>query len=176
MSAEEWRIHLAEFADWYLGTVSAAHRSPASDRPRGFRLRREPATARQLDAAEERLGVPLPPSLRGFLTASNGFGPVSQYTEALRSCEEIDWFRSTHPGCVNTVGGTGDRDVLLHALCLTRGEDVILLDTRTASADGEYGAYLFAVKYGELDERYAGFGEVVLAGHAEIEWHRTHCV
>ncbi|MFF6999585.1 SMI1/KNR4 family protein [Streptomyces sp. NPDC008313] len=175
MTVEDRRFQPARNSDSFDRATPVGYDKVTSSQP-GSRPGRVPATSEQVRAAEARLGVPLPPSLWAFLLVSNGCGPVSQYTEALRPCEEIDWFRRTHPAFVDSRRDTEDHDLFLHALCLTRGADAILLDTRTVSADGEYGAYLFAVKYGELDERYSSFDEVVLAGRSEIEWHREHCV
>jgi hypothetical protein len=106
---------------------------------------------------------------------------VSVWTDALCSCEEIDWFHNTHEAFIDGYReGTDDFDeeigednIFLNALSLARGQDTILLDTRRVSAEGEYEAYLFAVKYGDLREPCTSFNEVIAKGRAQIEYVRS---
>jgi hypothetical protein len=178
VTAEQWRPYLTEYSDWYLRVRGLTTENMV---PRAGSLTREqvsarwlgyqPATGQEIAATEERLGVRLPPSLHGFLLASNGWGPVAKWTEALTSCNEIDWFRSTHPEFVEAVQETDDDgydDIFEHCLNIARGEDAFLLDTRQVSADGEYDAYLLAVKYGELSAPCKSFSQLIVLGRAQI--------
>ena len=177
VNAEQWRLYLAEYNDWYLQLTASVHRG-TEEQPQRRWLGCEPAGEQQIAATEERLGVRLPPSLRGFLLASNGWGPVSAYTSMLSPCEQIDWFHNTHDDFIDgfreAAEDVGDEiaedEMFLHALSLAEGEDTILLDTRNASAEGEYEAYLLHVGGGHLSEPCSSFSEIIAHGRAEIEF------
>lgn len=185
VTAEEWRAYLAAYSTWYLsdpGDRGHVWERLSEEQRRAQWMGREPATAQQIAAAEQRLGIVLPPSLRGFLLASNGFGPVSEWTHGLCSAEEIAWFRDEDEAFIDGyLSGAADfgeeideeTDVFLNALSVAYGEDTILLDTVHLSPDGEYEAYLLAVKYGDLHERCASFSAAIAKGRAEIERLRT---
>jgi hypothetical protein len=180
VTAEQWRPYLAEYSDWYLRVrgltaenmvprVGSLAREQVSARWLGY----QPATEQAIAVTEERLRVKLPPSLRGFLLTSNGWGPVAGWVPALSSCDEIDWFRNTHPEFVEALQETFAEDddyddIFEHCLNIGWGEDAFLLDTRKVSADGEYDAYLLAVKYGEMSSRCRSFSELIALGRAQI--------
>jgi hypothetical protein len=127
------------------------------------------------------------------LTPDRENGPLPVTAEQWRAflAEYSDWYLSKEPAHWNNLteeqrrtrwlgrldayrkaGGLevdGEDDIFLHALSLAQGEDTILLDTRSVSAEGEYDAYLFAVKYGALPEPCTSFSEVIAEGRAEIE-------
>ena len=185
VTAEEWRPYLAEYSASYLSDpVNREHvwASLSEEQRQAEWMGREPATAEQIAAAEQRLGIALPPSLRGFLAASNGWGPVSAWTDGLCSTERIEWFRDHDEAFVDGyLSGAEDSpdgideetDIFLNALSVAYGEDTILLDTVHKSPDGEYEAYLLAVKYGELHETCASFSAAIAKGRTEIEDLRT---
>jgi hypothetical protein len=181
-TAEEWRPYLSEYSDWYLRisglTVEDAIPLlglPTAEQISARWLGYEPATGEMIATAEERLGVSLPPSLRGFLMASNGWGAaVSQQADAILSCGEIDWFRNTHPGFFPDAHEPIDpeeRDLwAFFARCLnvSQGGDAFLLDTGEVSANGEYSTYLFTVKYGALDDPSESFSELIALGREQL--------
>jgi hypothetical protein len=185
VTAEQWRLYLAEYNDWYLSGLTEEDRQFfARDMPHEFSAQwfgREPATEQMIAATEERLGVRLPPSLRGFLLASNGWGPVSAYTSILSPCEEIDWFPNAEEdymdGYQSVYEDEGEEmpedDMYLHALSLAKGDDTILLDTRSASAEGEYDAFLLHLGGGHLSEPCKSFSEIIAHGRAQIEFVRS---
>src|SRR4249919_1028370 len=51
------------------------------------------ATETEINSAEQRLGVQLPPSYRAFLAEGNGFDHIGPFIYRLYGTEEIDWFR-----------------------------------------------------------------------------------
>ena len=181
VTSEEWRPYLAEYSAWYLSEpVNREHawRHLSEAQRQAEWMGREPATAEQIADAEQRLGIALPPSLRGFLLASNGWGPVSEWTDGLCSAAEIEWFRDDNEAFIDGyLGGAEDvgeevdeeTDLFLNALSVAYGEDTILLDTLHKSPDGEYEAYLLAVKYGELHETCSSFSAAIAKGRAQIE-------
>lgn len=185
VTAEQWRAYLTEYSDWYLRVTGLTIEdvddtvpmlSPITTRQISARwLGHEPATGQMIAETEERLGVKLPPSLRGFLLVSNGWGPVSEWTDALSPCDDIDWFRNTHPAFFPSGDGQvtdNEEDTIVffgRCLSIARGEDAFLLDTGEVSADGEYDAYLLAVKYGDAEGPCKSFSELIALGRAEIE-------
>ena len=141
VTAEEWRPYLAEYSEWYLSDPADREyiwgRLSEEQRQAEW-MGREPATAEQIAAAEQRLGIMLSPSLRGFLLATNGWGPVSEWTDGLCSTEEIKWFRDDNEAFIDGyLSGAEDSreeideetDIFLNALSVAYGEDTILLDT-----------------------------------------------
>jgi hypothetical protein len=187
VTAEQWRAYLTEYSDWYLRVTGLTVDDVGDYDPRLPELNpvtrqqvsarwlgHEPASEEAIAAAEERLGVRLPPSLRGFLLVSDGWGPVSEWTDALLPCDQLDWFSHTHPGFFpDGAGGIPDDDdgnfeFFANCLNVARGEDAFLLDTTAVSADGEYEAYLFAVKYGDPGDALSSFSALIAEGRAEI--------
>ncbi|PJE95580.1 glucan synthesis protein [Streptomyces carminius] len=187
VTPEEWRAYLTEYSDWYLSGLDeeklkklvkykGVDERQVAERWLGY----EPAGERELAETEERLGVRLPPSLRGFLKVSNGWGPVAGWIGGLLPCREIDWFHEVDDTFVDTaeeeVPETEEERAehreftafLRRCLTVAYGEDAFLLDTGKVTADGEYEGYLLAVKYGDFEGPYPSFGALVLAGREEI--------
>jgi len=60
------------------------------------------ATEEQINAAEARLGITLPPDYRAFLQVTNGWRYITRFIPRLWSTEEIDWLRFTdQSGVIN---------------------------------------------------------------------------
>jgi hypothetical protein len=126
---------------------------PARVRPlaeRGW-LGAPPATEAELGALEARLGIPLPPSYRSFLAASNGFVLPGCFVPALRSTESVEWLREAMPDLLDAYANAdaGDDAALLQAALLISEQELVgtavyLLDPRRPDADGEWSALLFA--------------------------------
>jgi hypothetical protein len=55
-----------------------------------------PATDTQIATAERRLGLPLPPSYRAFLSVSNGWQLLNDAIWRVWGTDEIQWFKRTH--------------------------------------------------------------------------------
>lgn len=177
VTAEEWRAYLTEYSDWFVRVIedTVPVMRLSAGQARAPWLGNQPATPEMIAATEERLGVRLPPSLRGFLLASNGWGHMmAAGVDAISSCDEIDWFRNTHPGFFPEeaeLAGREDHHVYaIFARCLNvaQGSDAFLLDTGEVSAEGEYDAYLFAIKYGALASPCKSFGELIALGREEV--------
>jgi SMI1 / KNR4 family (SUKH-1) len=181
VTAEQWRAYLTEYSDWFLRLTGLTVEDtvpmvgPSAEQVSARWLGYEPATEEMIAATEERLAVRLPPSLRGFLLASNGWGAmVSQGADVISSCDEIDWFRNTHPGFFPDEDELAEREdrhvyaIFARCLNVTQGADAFLLDTGELSADGEYDAYLFAIKYGTLEPPCKSFSDLIALGREEI--------
>jgi hypothetical protein len=179
---EEWRAYLTEYSDWALRSMdeeeladlldprfqlilSGLSEQQVSSRWLGY----EPADEQLIAATEERLGVPLPPSLRAFLLTSNGWWRVAGWIDSLHPCADIEWFTKCFgEGWLNEDNDRSD-DVFRYGLVIARGEDVFLLDTSDVLENGEYRAYLLAVKYGELSDPCDSFSELLTLGREEYK-------
>jgi hypothetical protein len=104
-----------------------------------------PASPAQIDTAEVRLGVRLPPSYREFLAASNGWQQVAQEAGKLLPVESIDWFADDHQEWIDAYADAEEHTGLRRAILLSDGtEAVILLATEIPGAPDECQAWYFA--------------------------------
>ena len=104
-----------------------------------------PASPEQIDVAEARLGVRLPPSYREFLAVSNGWQQVAQEAGRLLPVESIDWFAADHQEWIDAYADAEEHTGLRRAILLSEGtEAVILLATEIPGAPGECQAWYFA--------------------------------
>ncbi|NEQ45574.1 MAG: hypothetical protein F6K00_19340 [Leptolyngbya sp. SIOISBB] len=65
------------------------------------------AAVEEIAAAEDRLGIQLPPSYKAFLRVSKGFGWQSESAQvgALLSTNKIEWLSSYDPEWIEIYGG-----------------------------------------------------------------------
>ncbi|MGW4020974.1 SMI1/KNR4 family protein [Streptomyces sp. NPDC005009] len=128
-----------------------------------------PAAEEEIAAAEERLGVRLPPSYRRFLAASNGWRLDGGSVHRLGAAHEIDWFGDPFGMTPAYQEGLTERsteqEVLLagmwrRALQLETDSDMsyALLDPGDAGEDGEWALYVYKGWSGEHPDRYPSFG------------------
>lgn len=116
-----------------------------------------PATEEQIAAAEKRLGVTLPPSYRAFLKVSNGWRHMGLYDTGLVPVQEIDLARIAVPDYIQPwLNELTDDDTdwegvdyhhLTDALLISKGgysEELLLLNPKVTTPDGEWQAWLFA--------------------------------
>jgi len=124
----------------------------------------KPATKREIQDLEQRLGVTLPASYREFLRLSNGWRRTTPFVSRIRPTEEVDWFHvenehwvevfSQH-GCqkpdeeyyVYGPQGAADHraEHMASLLQISDVEDgVYLLNPMAVTPDGEWEAWFFA--------------------------------
>ncbi|ARF63604.1 MULTISPECIES: SMI1/KNR4 family protein [Streptomyces] len=182
---EEWRGFLKRYGELYVKVraddeevedLLDEEQSEALDR--GERvvpwLGETPAREEALAASEERLGVRFPPSLRGFFLASDGWMPLDGWVDGIHPCDRVVWMRDSEAG--SRVIGTyasipGNEDevrLFRRSVEIARGEDYWLLDPTDVGPDGEWAAYEFAPKYGDITE-YPGFSALVHSGYESME-------
>lgn len=125
------------------------------------------ASEQQLQKAEERLKIKLPPSYRAFLGACNGWRQASESVPVIRAVEDIRWFRKEHRdwyeayqmsaeplsiieqdyfNYTQTDCVSFDIKHLAQALCISEiGDDaVLLLNPMVVWPDGEWETWFFA--------------------------------
>lgn len=140
------------------------------------------ATEQQIAALEGRLGVPLPPSYRWFLQASNGFLQPGVIVPRLLGTDEVDWFRVAHQETIDAwnlgagagpEGFAGGPDAFeqylpaaLQVSAVERiGTAVYLLNPEVVDGEGEWEAFYFAHWVPGVN-RYPSFRALM---HAEQE-------
>ncbi|MFD3956241.1 MULTISPECIES: SMI1/KNR4 family protein [Streptomyces] len=182
---EEWRRFLERYDERYM-------KSEASDRELVDLLDEDqldlleeegrleqwlgeaPAREEELAAAEERLGVRFPPSLRGFFLASNGWKRVKGWVDLVQPCGDVAWMRESEagPDLIQIYGEDPDNDdyvqLFRRSIEVAAGEDLWLLDPTDVGPDGEWAAYLFAPKYGDLQE-FSSFSALFHDGYEDME-------
>ena len=115
-------------------------RSQGHEIPDPLPASRAPATEAQIVREEARLGVRLPPSLRTFYLQSNGHGVVGNFVWAVRSVEQIGWFRDVEPDLFDILV---DSDAAIARCLLVSGEadaSYWLLDPGEVDSRGEWRA------------------------------------
>lgn len=170
--ADDWSTLLTRLNSTLLNSDTWKQQIPAGARSAGWCGLR-PASEEEILAAEERLGVTLPPSYRSFLGFSNGWRPYNSVIERLLPVQEIEWLRTADPEGVAAFLEFYRADVLTdeeyldyadpdhsetlrkeyHPDCLVVGmprwpspvgRERLLLNPKVISADGEWEAIFFA--------------------------------
>jgi len=177
VDAEQWRPFLKRWSEEWI----AAH-DPENDQPLDEAVVRDgwlgfaPAAEEEIAAAEARLGVSLPPSLREFLAVTNGWRDAGNFIYRLASTAELGWLRDLDPGWIDAFGaamdGALDEDddeyegvtpMLRRALQLSLDGDcaVMFLDPGDVDAGGEWAGYWLASWSGEGPERFGSFYDLM---------------
>jgi len=69
------------------------------------------ATEQQLEKAEKKLGVRLPPSYRAFLRATNGWQSASRSVPVLCGVVDVNWFKKKHREWIAAYQFSGTPDL-----------------------------------------------------------------
>ncbi|OON77007.1 SMI1/KNR4 family protein [Streptomyces tsukubensis] len=182
---EEWRDFLQRYGERYLHScadddelVDLLDEDQLDLLDEGGRvdawLGEEPAREEGLVAAEERLGVRFPPSLRGFFLASDGWTHLDAWVEGVHPCGRVAWMRDGDAGMRVTAvydsipGNEDDVRLFRRSIEIARGEDFWLLDPTDVGPDGEWAAYEFAPKYGN-PTRYPSFAALFHSGYEGMD-------
>lgn len=153
-----------------------------------------PATDAEIEQAQTRLKIKLPPSYRNFLTVSNGWRNLDDLICRLFSTQEIEWLATRNQELIDAwmtgavIGGEifisddayfvyGDeqdtcllRDEYLQTALEIGGnpqEQLILLNPQVIFEDGEWEAWLFAHWFPGA-QRYRSFRELMLHMHSSL--------
>ncbi|MFJ3706237.1 MULTISPECIES: SMI1/KNR4 family protein [Streptomyces] len=173
-TSQEWRGFLERYGELYVHAysdgdelVDLLEEEELEAFDRGERVKpwlgEAPAREEALAAAEERLGVRFPPSVRGFFLASDGWTPLAaSWVGGVRPCDRVVWMRDSEAGRSVTEiydsipGNEEEVHLFRRSVEIAHGEDFWLLDPTDVGPEGEWAAYKFAPKYGN-PSRYPNF-------------------
>ncbi|MEU1075164.1 MULTISPECIES: SMI1/KNR4 family protein [unclassified Streptomyces] len=139
----------------------------------------EPADEERLLALEERLGRPLPPSLRSFLQVTDGWRHAGHFVYRLAGTEQIDWCGDPH-GMRDIWLESGEEDedeeavreaeVWQRSLQLSLESDMVdvLLDPDDVDERGEWAVRTYASWRGSPPDRYESFKHFMEAMYEEF--------
>ncbi|MFI1188954.1 SMI1/KNR4 family protein [Streptomyces californicus] len=181
----EWRDFLERYGELYVRVRADDEEvddllddEQSEARDRGERvepwLGEPPAGEEALAASEERLGVRFPPSLRAFFLASDGWTRLDGWVDGIHPCDRVVWMRDSEAGgrvigiYASIPGNEDEVRLFRRSIEIARGEDYWLLDPTDVGPDGEWAAYEFAPKYGDLTD-YPGFSALVHSGYESME-------
>jgi hypothetical protein len=169
----EWQEFLRSYSADYLRVATAAELARLDEAQREDQwLGYAPASEEAVRAAEERLGVQLPPSYRNFLLASNGWRAIDCLLYELVKVEEIGWFRDVEAELwldwsqFGDTADQGDRSVLVSG---PADGDYWVLDGDNIGPDGEWTAYSWPLSSGLDPEPYPSFGALVVSARETFE-------
>jgi SMI1 / KNR4 family (SUKH-1) len=160
----------AEFLDrwsseWLSSGADQLARLPEEVRGAGY-LGFDPASEQQLEVAERRLGVELPPSYKDFLGTSNGWRLTSPFIYRVWPVEKIEWFRVRNRDWIDAwqeawpdAPGDWEGTQMEGTLEVSDEGDsaILLLNPGTVDDDtGEWEAWFFS-NWGPGAKRYRSF-------------------
>ncbi|QEU97242.1 SMI1/KNR4 family protein [Streptomyces kanamyceticus] len=167
MEIVEWGPFLNRWSEEWAQARAAGESVPG--RGLGF----DPVDPARLAALEERLReweieAPLPPSLRAFLTVTDGWREAGGFVQLLAGAQDIEPYDDPYDlgemYDAELTEDSADADVLLagmwgRALRLSLESDAtdVLLDPGDVDADGEWAVYLYHGWGGQEPTRYASF-------------------
>jgi hypothetical protein len=197
LAALDWQSFLKKWSDDvihlidsnHLGQYVPQHMEALKTGYLGF----PGANALEIDAAEKKLGLRLPPSYKAFLRVSNGWRQVAMDAEDgfLYSVNQIGWFRELQPQSLRAwLSGTGSLDAsdeqyfvygakqdsvhlrdsyLKDCLAISSQIDsaIYLLNPHVVDSNGEWEAWFFGYKLPGAN-RYQSFQEMMQAEYQRV--------
>lgn len=100
MSHDAWRTLLETWSQALLDEPEIGDGLPAEVRASGW-LGYPPASHDVISAAEQRLGVHLPPSYRTFLSVTNGWRDTGYFIQDVWPAAEIDWYAARNQDLID---------------------------------------------------------------------------
>lgn len=134
---------------------------PLDDEVRAGWLGFEPASEAELEAAEQRLGRALPPSLRAFLRLTNGWKDAGTSVYRLAGTAELAWLRDTTDAHWAEAYGGDERIARSLRLSLAGDACVLFLDPMDVGPGGEWAAYELASWSGMGPVRHDSFDKLM---------------
>ncbi|AEW92825.1 MULTISPECIES: SMI1/KNR4 family protein [Streptomycetaceae] len=173
LTVTEWRQFLGDYSSTFLNSGylreaesegRAKYMLSRTQRKAGW-LGYEPASEEAVLAAEERLGVRLPPTYRNFLLTSNGWKSIGELD--LLTVDEIGWFPDLSPqvfewwSSPDTEFSAENLEVLKRCLLISNDNGGSggnwLLHADGVGEDGEWTAYEWWPGEGGDPEPYDNF-------------------
>ncbi|MEV0847708.1 SMI1/KNR4 family protein [Streptomyces sp. NPDC049954] len=162
-----WREFLERWNTEWLAVTAPEDRERALPEG-GSRLGYAPAGADRIAALEQRIGLPLPPSFRGFLEVSDGWREAGCFISRLSGADGVEWYGDPYDQAEGWADllpeEPSERDLLEHGmwgrswqLALESDATEVLLDPGDPGPDGEWPVYVWA-SWRDGPERHASFG------------------
>ncbi len=192
LPALDWSLFLRKWSDEVLALIQSdalLHTTPIrKEAIQAGYLGYAAAAEQEIAATEKRLGLPLPPSYKNFLRASNGWRQIAMDAEdgRLHPVSRIGWFRDLQPQSLRGwLSGTGNMDAtdaqyfvygekqdsvnlrdsyVKEALAISTEIDsaIYLLNPKVVDSNGEWEAWYFGYKLPGAN-RYRSFQEMMEA-------------
>lgn len=168
MNKTKWKAFLTDYNRELLSYEDVVESLPCELIKTGW-LGQNGAPDAQVEAAERRLGICLPPSYRTFLKVSNGWRAPSISIRALLQAAEVVWFREQYQDWIDAYVGPSEgsppisdqeyfiygakqdcvrfrTEYLQKALQISTEDDsaVVLLNPEVVTPEGEWEAWFFA--------------------------------
>ncbi|MBE1535986.1 SMI1/KNR4 family protein [Actinomadura algeriensis] len=173
MNRDEWRPWPKRWSEEWI----TAH-DPEKDRPLDPEVVRDgwlgyrPASPDEIATLEARLGLTLPPSLRGFLETTNGWRDAGHFIHRLGGTSDIGFLRDMRPTLIEAYDEVyGDEPEMENDVSplLRRSVKISLdgdscdlfLDPEDADSHGEWAAYKLASWSGMGPVRQHSFGHLM---------------
>ncbi|WP_168211268.1 SMI1/KNR4 family protein [Actinosynnema sp. ALI-1.44] len=136
----------------------------------------EPADEAAVVAAEDRLGVRLPPSYREFLLTTDGWRNAGMFVWRLRDTSNLGWLRDIEPFWAGDWEGLegepepDDDNKFTRGLMISLEADagVLFLDPGDVDEAGEWAAYSLFTWRAEAPSRFASFTALMQDLYAEF--------
>jgi cell wall assembly regulator SMI1 len=187
MADIDWDSFLRQWSRQIIDTGKYNHSLPPDVIASGW-LGFPGATEEQLQEAESRLGVQLPPSYRQFLATTNGWRMTGTFIYRLWSTEEVDWFRTRNQDWIDAYTEAGadpvpDSQYFVYGpeqdpiwmrpeylptmleVSDTGQEAIYLLNPNIVTPEGEWEAWFFGNWLPGAD-RYRSFWDMMQAEYA----------
>ncbi|WP_067800292.1 SMI1/KNR4 family protein [Actinomadura formosensis] len=172
MEREEWRPFLKRWSEEWISSHDPEHdHALDADVAREGWLGFAPAPAKAIARLAERLGLPLPPSLRGFLEVTDGWRDAGMFIYRLGGTAEIGFMRDMDASWIAAYGHDhGDAEyaaatgaLLRRAVQISLDGDasVLFLDPDDIDDHGEWAAYELASWSGEGPQRKSSFYDLM---------------
>lgn len=168
MPGHDWKAFLTRWSEEFLSSEEFDLHDLSPEAVQSGWLGLPPASKGQIDAAEARLGVKLPPSYRAFVSVSNGWRYLANpYVKGLRPVEEIEYFPVRMQDMIDAMQIFLDGTSLQELYGFTDGEmkatielsesfeGTILLNPHVVTPDGEMEVWFFETEAGV--ERFPSF-------------------
>ncbi|MFC4909595.1 SMI1/KNR4 family protein [Actinomadura gamaensis] len=169
----DWRPWLERWSEEWIRAADETEKlepDVVRDRWLGY----APATRATVEAAEERLGVRLPPSYREFLLTTDGWRDAGIFVWRMSHASELGWVRDLQSYWTEwddlTDAEDGETGPVTRGLLISAEADagILFLDPGDIDEDGEWAAYSLFSWRAAPPVRHASFRALMESLYAEF--------
>lgn len=182
MRLMDWRPWLTRWSEEWIGSADPDRLDP--DVGRNTWLGFTPATPEAVEAAEERLGMRLPPSYREFLLTTDGWREAGCFVWRMRDTSNLGWVRDLESywqeweepyeeepyGEDDDAGPDGEGGPISRGLLISLETDsgILFLDPGDVDETGEWAAYSLFSWRAAPPTRFPSFTALMESLYAEF--------